>query len=264
MDLTSPHSAPSEEEPAGAEQQAPSADRAPAEAAAPAAAQALPFTSAAATSAATLDRSNAARTSKEIGGKKFRVGAGDEYVPFRSRTRRRRRLIGAGVLAVLLLAAGGYGGVSLLSPPTQHQAATACSARGGVAAASHTIGARLPAAAQIKLNVYNSTNRQGLAASTAAQLKQRGFSVVNVTNDPLKADLTLPAQVRGGAKSGPAMRVVAVEVAGAQIKPDARADDSVDLVLGAGFTALASPDQVSAALKAATATAAKVSTSCAG
>ncbi len=45
------------------------------------------------------------------------------------------------------------------------------------------------------------------------------------------------------------MRVVAAEVAGSQLHPDSRTDDSVDLVLGAGFTALASPDQVSAALK---------------
>ena len=82
-------------------------------------------------------------------------------------------------------------------------------------------------------------------------LKQRGFAIGKVTNDPLKATLTVAAQIRGGTASSSAMRVVAAEVAGSQLQPDTRTDGRVDLVLGTGFTALASPDQVSAALKAA-------------
>jgi len=39
-------------------------------------------------------------------------------------------------------------------------------------------------------------------------------------------------------------------VAGAQLHADTRTDGSVDLVLGTGFTALANPDQVAAALAA--------------
>ena len=45
------------------------------------------------------------------------------------------------------------------------------------------------------------------------------------------------------------MRVVAAEVVGSQLRADSRTDDTVDLVLGAGFSALANPDQVSTALK---------------
>ena len=108
---------------------------------------------------------------------------------------------------------------------------------------------RLPTAAQIKLNVYNSTDRHGLAASTATSLKQRGFTIGNVTNDPLKANLTVAAEVRGALANASAMRVVAAEVVGARLHADSRKDNSVDLVLGTGFTALASPNQVSAALK---------------
>ncbi len=252
MDLTSSHADSSEEEPAGAEQQpAPVATPAPAPVSA-----SVPTVS--------FDRGTAARTGKEIGGKKFRVGAVDDYVPFRSRTRRRRRLIVTGVVAALLLAVGGYGVASLFSSPPQAPAARGCSTKANAASAARTVGPQLPAAAQIKLNVYNSTDRHGLAAATAAQLKQRGFTIVKVTIDPLKASLTMPAEIRGAAASSPAMRVVAAEVAGSQLKPDARTDGSVDFVLGTGFTALASPDQVSAALKAAVATPHKASGTCAG
>ena len=205
----------------------------------------------------TMERATAPRAGHEIGGKKFRVGSGDEYVPFRSRTKRRRRMIVTCTVVVLLLTAGAYGVVSLVSPPSQHTAASGCAANGNAAAAVHVVNARPPTAGQIKLNVYNSTNRHGLAAATANVLKQRGFAVAKVTNDPLKANLTIAAQIRGSSAQAPAMRVVAAEVTGSQLQPDTRTDGTVDLVLGTGFTALATPDQVSAALKAETAAAAK-------
>lgn len=204
----------------------------------------------------------ATRSVKEIGGKKFRVGTGDEYVPFRSRTKRRRRMIVTIAVAAVLLAAAGYGIVSLFSSPAQIPAASACTDKANATAAARQVQPKLPTAAQIKLNVYNSTDRQGLAASTAAVLKQRGFAIAKVTNDPLKANLAAPAQIRGAAASALAMRVVAAEVAGSQVKPDTRTDGTVDLVLGNGFTALASPDQVSAALKAATKAPAKANSTC--
>jgi hypothetical protein len=188
------------------------------------------------------------RSAHEIGGKKFRVGAGDTYVPFRSRTKRRRRTIGACVVGALALGAGTYGLITLVDPTSHAPAAAGCPATG--ASARFTIAAGAPSATQIKLNVYNSTNRHGLAATTADLLKQRGFPIGKVTNDPLIANLTVAAQIRGGAASAAAMRVVAAEVVGAQFLPDARVDTSVDFVLGSSFTALATPEQVSAALAA--------------
>ncbi|HEU5355293.1 MAG TPA: LytR C-terminal domain-containing protein [Actinocrinis sp.] len=264
MDLTPSQASSSEEEPAGAPQHqepgvTPGPNAVTAASATPAAA-ATPG----ATGAVTLGRSTAKRTGPEIGGKKFRVGTGDEYVPFRSRTKRRRRLIVTVAVAAVLLAAGGFGIVSLFSSPAQAPAASACTSKANAAAAAaRKVDPRLPATAQIKVNVYNSTDRHGLAATTAAQLKQRGFTVLKVTNDPLKANLTVPAQIRGATGDTAAMHVVAAEVAGSQLKPDARTDGTVDLVLGTGFTALASPDQVSAALKAVTAAPAKASSACA-
>src|SRR5579859_7106246 len=63
------------------------------------------------------------RVSREIGGKKFRVGTGDDYVPFRSRTKRRRRTIAAAAAGLLLLGAGAFGVVSLVGSPSQPSAA---------------------------------------------------------------------------------------------------------------------------------------------
>jgi LytR cell envelope-related transcriptional attenuator len=179
----------------------------------------------------------------EIGGRKFRVGTGDTYVPFRNRVRRRRRKIATiSVTAAVLVGAAAYGVTSLVSPT--HPAVAA-------AAKCATVRQQVPAAAQITVNVYNSTNRKGLAAATAVQLKQRGFTIGQVTNDPLKAHLTQAAQVRGGTTGQADMRVVAAEVPGTQYQADTRTDRSVDLVLGTAFTALASPAQVTAALAAA-------------
>jgi hypothetical protein len=97
------------------------------------------------------------------------------------------------------------------------------------------------------LNVFNSTNRDALAAQTAAQLRQRGFTIDLVTNDPLKSGLTIAAQVRGAKSEVAELREVAAQVPGAQIETDARTDPSVDLTLGSGFTTLAAPKKVSCA-----------------
>jgi len=93
------------------------------------------------------------------------------------------------------------------------------------------------------LNVFNSTNRSALAARTAAQLQSRGFVIDMVSNDPLDSNLAIPAQVWGAKSEMNELRTVAAEVPGAQIMTDNRTDPSVDLILGAGFTALAKPSE---------------------
>jgi hypothetical protein len=200
--------------------------------------------------------SGAPKPHREIGGKKFRVGSGDTYVPFRSRSRRRRRkMIIAGTAAAALLAVAGYGITSLISSPRTTTAAAAALPN----CPEHTTRApngqlsALPSSARITVNVYNATNRNGLAASTAALLKQRGFVIGKVTNDPLKSNLAQSAQVRGSAAEAAEMRVVAAEVPGTGLRPDTRTDHTVDLVLGGAFTALATPAQATAVLAAAVA-----------
>ena len=211
---------------------------------------------------------HAVRSPGEIGGKKFRVGLDDAYVPFRNRTKRRRKTLAVALGGLLILGVGAYGLVNLVTAPTQNAAAASCKAGSTRALSGQAAMAPLAAAGsaggvgagvgapKFTLNVYNSTQRHGLAANTAAQLKQRGFVIGQVTNDPLKANLTITAQVRGAKSQTAELREVAAEVPGAQIQPDGRADPSVDLVLGAGFTALASTQQVTTELQAAAAAAA--------
>lgn len=206
--------------------------------------------------AASPAKDNAVRSAGEIGGKKFRVGLDDAYVPFRNRTKRRRRTWAVTVGGLLVVGVGAYGLVNLVTAPAQ-RAAAACRAADPAHAMAAQEQARAAAEASMAasapkftLNVYNSTDRHGLAAATAQQLKARGFVIGQVTNDPLKANLTISAQVRGGKSNVAELREVAAEVPGAQIQTDGRNDPSVDLVLGAGFTSLASVQQVEAALHA--------------
>ena len=47
-----------------------------------------------------------------------------------------------------------------------------------------------PAPADIRVNVYNSTDRNGLASSTAGAMRERGFAVLDIANDPLGREIT--------------------------------------------------------------------------
>jgi hypothetical protein len=195
----------------------------------------------------------AVRSREEIGGKRFRVGLDDDYVPFRNRKRRRRRTVGAAISGLLVVGVGAYGLVSLVTAPDQHSAASACKQGSSPALTTRDQSKNAAGAgvSQFTLNVYNSTDRKGLAAHTAAELKARGFAIGQVTNDPLKSKLNGAAQVRGAGASNIELREVAAEVQGAQIQTDSRNDPSIDLVLGSTFDTLASASQVSAALHAA-------------
>jgi hypothetical protein len=105
-----------------------------------------------------------------------------------------------------------------------------------------------PAPATITVNVYNATARAGLAKGVAAEMQARGFAVGAVANDPTKATIAAPAEVRHGPGGEQAAAVVAAQVSGAVVVADARADGTVDLALGDGYTALVAPDVAAATL----------------
>ena len=102
-----------------------------------------------------------------------------------------------------------------------------------------TTRAAAPQPSTTTVNVYNATQRDGLAAKTAAEVRKRGFKVSTVSNDPLQKKVTGTAEVRFGKAGAPASKLVIALVKGAKPVQDARTDASVDLVLGARFTALA-------------------------
>lgn len=92
---------------------------------------------------------------------------------------------------------------------------------------------------KVKVNVYNSTTRAGLAKATSEQVANLGFVVGKVANDPLKRKIAGPAEVRFGpnGKAGADLIVAAIGK-GATTKQDQRKDATVDLVLGDAFTKL--------------------------
>jgi len=116
----------------------------------------------------------------------------------------------------------------------------------------------------ITVNVYNATGKAGLAGRTAALLKQRGFTIGTIGNAPaaLQNKVAGSARITGGSAGAKAMTVLRSEVAGATPATDQRKDASVDLVLGNGFTALATPAQTAQALALATGPAPSASAHC--
>jgi hypothetical protein len=144
------------------------------------------------------------------------------------RARRRRALITLGVVALMLFFAFWYA-YSYYQGSDKAKAAPSptCTATSTV---------RTPA--QVTVNVYNATDRTGLAAKTAVDVRKRGFKVSTVSNDPLQKDVTLSAEVRYGPTGRESAKLVLTLVKGAKAVKDSRTDSSVDLVLGAKFTAL--------------------------
>ena len=84
----------------------------------------------------------------------------------------------------------------------------------------------------VSLNVYNSTNRRGLAAATATVARDRGFKVKAVANDPKNATIRQVAQIRYGPEGTASARLVAQHVPKSVLVNDKRKGDTVDLVVG--------------------------------
>jgi hypothetical protein len=98
--------------------------------------------------------------------------------------------------------------------------------------------------ADVTVNVYNATLRRGLANNTAAVLRERGFDVSAVGNDPLDAVIPEVAQIRASRVDLPEVMLLVQHVPGAVIIADGRASSTVDLVIGEAFTALGDPATV--------------------
>lgn len=97
----------------------------------------------------------------------------------------------------------------------------------------------------VTINVYNATNRNGLAASVAKLLRTQGFKIADVANDPLDGRIDGVGEVRHGRSGAVAATLAAARLSGAKVVRDARTDNTVDLVLGNQFTALRAPPKVS-------------------
>ncbi|PYC80546.1 hypothetical protein C7C46_12735 [Streptomyces tateyamensis] len=157
-------------------------------------------------------------------------------------------------------AAAGAGGKPLAAPSPGASgsagAGASASASGSAAASPSALGSPLPGVTAapspqtVTVNVLNSTDKAGLAAHTADELKKRGFTVGKVGNAPSALQKKVPgsAVVVAGQSGAGAAALVGAQVAGASTMADQRTDTSVDFVIGDGYTALLDPTAAASAL----------------
>lgn len=109
---------------------------------------------------------------------------------------------------------------------------------------------KLPEPEQVKLNVYNATDKPGLASEVRNDFVNRKFVVQNLGNDPQNKRVDAVAVIRFGPKAvGAAWLLRAYFLNEAKTEFDiARTDDVVDVVIGSRFRQLATTTEVNQAL----------------
>lgn len=106
----------------------------------------------------------------------------------------------------------------------------------------------LPRASQVTVNVYNSTNRVGLAGDTAKLLGVRGFKIGAVENDPLGIPIEGVGEIRFGPKGEGGAKLMAYHLPGATLVEDTRKGKRIDVSLGRQFVDLTNDAEVVALL----------------
>ncbi|MFE3829921.1 LytR C-terminal domain-containing protein [Streptomyces sp. NPDC059092] len=177
-------------------------------------------------------------------GGKYRI-TGSKY-PRMRRPRHRRRIVLAAVAAVVALGLAGWGTLQLIDvfsgDSTKNTTAGErnrpdCEPSPSPTAPAHA----LPKPGEITVNVYNATPQDGLAKTTADELRKRGFAIGKVGNAPETYDKKVPgAGILLGATSASdsALTVLGTQLRGATPKADTRTTKDVDLIIGSAFKAL--------------------------
>ncbi|MGW4379265.1 LytR C-terminal domain-containing protein [Kitasatospora sp. NPDC004531] len=199
-------------------------------------------------------------TPRGLKGKQYRV-TGNSYPRLGRPPRRGRKVVAAvgGVLVLGLVSVGGVQLYDVFTGKNKHGAAQACASpdpsgkplaapEGSPSAAPGNTA--VPQPETVTVNVYNATDKSGLAARTADELKKRGFQVGKVGNAPSALDRKVPgtAQVLSGPGGMGAATLLVSQVASGTSTQDDRGDATVDFVIGDAFTALADPTQAAATL----------------
>ncbi|MFF1420659.1 LytR C-terminal domain-containing protein [Streptomyces sp. NPDC058280] len=189
-------------------------------------------------------------------GGKYRI-TGGKY-PRMRRPRHRRRIVLAAVAAVVALGLAGWGTLQLIDVFTGDGKKNTAAGLKPDCKPSKAPARSLPKPGQITVNVYNATPRDGLAQTTADELKKRGFLIGKVGNAPAAYDKKVPgAGILLGAtltSDGP-FSVLGTQLKGATSKTDTRETADVDLIIGSAFKALtvqADADQALATLASST------------
>jgi hypothetical protein len=106
----------------------------------------------------------------------------------------------------------------------------------------------------VKLRVYNSTEKAGLARTVADQLHKRGFAIAATSNDPLASsrDVQGVGELRYGPSGTNQALLTSLYLPGIRLIPDPRTDAVVDVAIGPSYKTVATAAQVTAAKKKAT------------
>jgi len=147
--------------------------------------------------------------------------------------RKRRSLITLAVVLLGLFFAFWYAW-------SYYQADTTARATRAPAATCAPYDAKAVTPDRTTVNVYNASNRNGLAGTVAKSLRDRGFTIGKVANDPSKRKPPAVAEVRHGPAGVAQAKLVASSLPkGTKVVADKRKGAAVDVALGAKFTGLA-------------------------
>ena len=154
-----------------------------------------------------------------------------------ARARRRRAVITVGLALLMVFFAGWYS-MSYIRADEASRSATSSST-------SEPPACDLDPS-QVEVNVYNATDREGLAGRVAGDLKKRGFVVRTVANDPKQVEVTGRGQLRHGPNGSQGSQLVARHEGTVEDDPDDRERAAVDLVLGPDYQHLVDEDRAKA------------------
>jgi len=104
---------------------------------------------------------------------------------------------------------------------------------------------QLPAASAVTVTVLNGAGRDLLATRVTGQLKSRGFAV---GSPGTTSALSGVAEIRYGTAGRPGATLLSYYLPGAKLAAASRRDAKIELVLGSGFTSLASDATVKRAV----------------
>lgn len=111
-----------------------------------------------------------------------------------------------------------------------------------------TPAAELPQPKNVTVNVFNSTEKVGLAAETARALSERGFKINKVENDPTGATIRGIGEIRHGPNGEKQAQLLTYYFPGATLVEDGRKGKRVDVSIGRGYKEMPGVAQVAAAL----------------
>ncbi len=90
----------------------------------------------------------------------------------------------------------------------------------------------------IEVNVFNSTDTAGLANKAANQLRDRGFRVADIGNDPKGKKVKGTVEIRFGPAGVAVAKTMAAWIPNAALAQDGRKGSGIDVALGPDFKAV--------------------------